>query len=172
MTMEEREQIALAGGKTVNDHRWLKWGVLVVAADVVVHNVAARLANPWEAWSTFLENFVFIAVTGLVLASLSFGVLVRWGLRDSTRGTDRAATAAAIAGGLSVLSYAAYFMWAPFVVGPAAVLLARTALAESALSRRGRHLAKAGMVLGATSCAAWVAAVLFALATGHFPFEA
>lgn len=169
--MQEGDRIVGVGGKSLHDRRWLRWGAIAVAADVVFHNTAATLANPWEGWSTFLESFVFVAVTGLVLAALSFGVLVRWGLRDSARGTDRAATAAAITGGLSVVSYAAYFMWAPFVVGPAAVLLARTAIGERELSRRGRRLARAGMVLGSTSSAVWVAAVLYALATGHFPFE-
>jgi hypothetical protein len=140
------------------------------AAYVVIHNGAATLLNDWEGWSNFAGNFVAVTIWALALVGLTFGLLVRWGLKDSPQGRNRAALASVGAGIASVAAYAIYFMWAPFVVGPAAVILAAAGLRTARESdRRGHTLALVGGALGALSSAYWIFCIVFALSTGFLP---
>lgn len=147
---------------------WVRAATVTLIADLVLHTVAATLANDWEGWGVFWNGFAFIVLTGLVWVALTFGLLVRWGLTPSHEGRDRAATAAAAAGILSVVSYFVYFTWAPLVVAPAALVLARAGL-RGAADKRTRGLALAGAVLGTLSLCYWAFSIAFVLVTDRFP---
>ncbi len=149
---------------------WSQQALAVLVAYLVVHNGAATAVNDWEGWSVFANNVIVITVWGIVLVGLTFGLLVRWGLKTSPTGLNRAALASLGAGVASLLSYGIYFMWAPFVVAPAAVILASEGL-RTARDRggRGRGYALAGGLLGALSLAYWIFCIAFVLVTGSFP---
>jgi len=147
---------------------WVRAGTVTLVADLVLHTVAATLANDWEGWGVFWNNIVFIVFTGVVWVALTFGLLVRWGLTPSPQGRNRAATAAASAGILSVVSYLVYFTWAPLVVAPAALVLARAGLRDAA-DRRTRGLALTGAALGIVSLCYWAICIAVVLITGSFP---
>ncbi len=149
--------------------RWLRWGAAVLAADLIVHTTAAALVNDWEGWANGAQNFAFILVTGIVIVGLTYGLLVRWGLKPSPHGRNRAALAALCAGAATLASYAIVFTWAPVLIAPAALVLATDGL-RSAHDRSGRGFAITGAALAVTSL---IMAVYFALAvtiTGNFPF--
>ena len=149
---------------------WRRQAAWMLAAYLVIHNGAATLVNRWEGWSNFAENFAAIAVWGLILVGLTFGLLVRWGLKDSPKGRNRAALTSLGTGVGSLLAYTIYFMWAPFVVAPAAVILAVAGLRTARESvRGGRRYALAGGVLGGLSSAYWLFCIVFVLSTRHFP---
>jgi hypothetical protein len=116
---------------------------------------------------SLLEQPRFVVVTGLVWVALSFGVLVRWGLKPSPHGRNRAALSAAAAGLLSLVAYLVYFTWAPLVVAPAALLLARAGLRTSD-ENGDRRYAVAGATLGTLSLAYWAFCIAFMLVTGEF----
>ena len=147
---------------------WVRAAIVTLVADLVLHTVAAVLANDWEGWAVFCNNVAFIVLTGLVWVALTFGLLVRWGLTPSPQGRNRAASAAAVAGILSVVSYVVYFTWAPLVVAPAALVLARAGLRD-ATDKRTRGLALTGAVLGTLSLCYWAFCIAFVLITGSFP---
>jgi hypothetical protein len=149
-------------------HLWLYAGLLVLLADLVFHNTAASIVNAWDGWGVFWQNFIAILVFTLVLVALVFGILARWALKPSSTHGNRPAHAAALAGVAAVVSYVAYFMWAPFVVAPAALLLAWVGLRE-ADGRAGRGYALVGGLLGALSLGYWFFCIAYALATGNFP---
>lgn len=151
-------------------HQWRRQALRMLTAYLVIHNGAATLVNDWEGWSNFASNFLVITIWGLALVGLTFGLLVRWGLKDSPTGRNRAALASLGAGVGSVLAYAVYFMWAPFVVGPAAVILALSGLRAARESDGGgRGYALAGGILGGLSSAYWTFCIVFVLSTGSFP---
>ena len=151
-------------------HSWRQQAAWLFAAYVVIHSGAATLVNDWEGWSNFAGNFVAVMIWGLALVGLTFGLLVRWGLKDSPKGRNRAALASLGAGIASIVAYAIYFMWAPFVVGPAAVILAAVGLRTARESDPGgRTFALVGGVLGGLSSAYWVFCIVFALSTGLLP---
>ena len=147
---------------------WVRAAIVTLVADLVLHTVAAVLANDWEGWGVFWNNVAFIVLTGLVWVALTFGLLVRWGLTPSPQGRNRAASAAAVAGILSVVSYVVYFTWAPLVVAPAALVLARAGLRD-ATDKRTRGLALTGAVLGTLSLCYWAICIAVVLITGSFP---
>lgn len=147
---------------------WVRAGIVTLVVDLVLHTLAAVLANDWEGWGVFWNNVVFIVLTGLVWVALTFGLLVRWGLTPSPQGRNRAASAAAVAGVLSVVSYLVYFTWAPLVIAPAALVLARAGL-RGAAGKRTRGLALTGAVLGTLSLCYWAICIAVVLITGSFP---
>lgn len=164
----------LAKPRTANTKRrapqWRQQALAVLAAYLIVHNGAATAVNHWEGWSAFAGNVVVVTIWGIVLVGLTFGLLVRWGLKASPTGRNRAAIASLGAGVASLLTYAIYFMWAPFVVAPAAIILARAGLRTARDGGgRGRGYALAGGLLGALSLAYWIFCIVFALVTGSFP---
>lgn len=151
-------------------HRWRRQALWMLTAYLVIHNGAATLVNNWDGWSNFAGNFLAVTIWGLALVGLTFGLLVRWGLKDSPKGRNRAALASFGAGVISLLAYAIYFMWAPFVIGPAAVILAMAGLrAARENDRGGRTYALAGGILGGLSSAYWTFCIAFVLSTGSFP---
>ena len=142
----------------------------MLVAYLVVHNGVASAVNDWEGWSNFVGNVTVITVWGIVLVGLTFGLFVRWGLKASPAGRNRAALASLGCGIASLLAYAIYFMWAPFVVAPAALVLAAAGLRTARESGdRGRGCALWGGVLGALSLAYWIFCIVFVLITGSFP---
>jgi len=147
---------------------WARAATFTLVVDLVLHTVAAVLANDWEGWGVFWNNVAFIVLTGLVWVALTFGLLVRWGLTTSPRGRNLAAPAAAVAGVLSIVAYLVYFTWAPLVVAPAALVLARAGLRD-ATDNRTRGLALTGAVLGTLSLCYWAFCIAFVLITGSFP---
>jgi hypothetical protein len=147
---------------------WARAAIVILVADLVLHTVAATLVNGWDGWGAFWNNLAFIVITGLVWTAFAFGLLVRWGLTPSPKGRNRAASAAAAAGVLSVVSYLVYFTWAPLVVAPAALVLARAGL-RGAAGKRTRGLALTGAVLGTASLCYWAFCIAFVLITGSFP---
>lgn len=149
---------------------WRKQALLVLAAYLVVHNGAATLVNDWEGWPVFAGNVIGVTIWGIVLVGLTFGLLVRWGLKASPTGRNRAALASLGAGVASLLAYGIYFMWAPFVVAPAAIVLARAGVRTARDGGgRGRSYALGGGVVGALSLAYWIFCIVFVLLTGSFP---
>jgi hypothetical protein len=150
---------------------WLRWGGAVFFGLETAHFVGGLVGNDWEGWTTFFQNFAFVAVTGLVLIGLIYGVLVRWGLEPSSRGRNRPALAGLAAGLLSVASYAIFFTWAPVLVAPAAVLLGRVGLVGARAGLGGRRPAIAGAALGLMSIGVFAALVTYAaLHQGNFPW--
>lgn len=130
---------------------WLRWAVVTLVVVETVHVTSATLVNDWEGWGTFGWVFAFSLVSGIVIVGLTFGLLVRWGMRHSSRGRDRTGAAALTAGILSVASYALFFVWAPLLVAPAAILLGREGVARR--DRGGNGIAVAGLALGVASLA-------------------
>jgi hypothetical protein len=150
---------------------WLRWGSAVFVCVETVHFVGGTLVNDWEGWGTFLQVLAFVLVTGLVIVGLTYGLLVRWGLKPSPRGRNRPALAGLAAGVLSVASYAAFFMWAPVLIAPGAVLLGRVGLARAQDGQGGRAYAAAGAFLGLSSLAVFLAMALYAaFHHGNYPF--
>ena len=147
---------------------WLRWGAAVLAADLIVHNTGGVLANDWEGWGVFWETVIFVLVTGTVLVGITFGLVVRWALRPTPRG-NRAATAALCTGAASLLAYGIFFTWAPVLIAPAALLLAREGL-RNAEFRGGRRRALAGRVLAVCTFAVFVWFAVVAIVTGSYPF--
>ena len=147
---------------------WLRWGAAVFAADLAVHIGGGVLGNDWEGWGVFWGNVLFVVVTGLLIVGGTFGVVVRWALRPTPR-RDRAATVALWTGVTSLASYAIFFTWAPVLIAPAALLLAREGLRDAA-SLGDRRRAMAGRVLAMCTFAgfAWFAVAVFV--TGTYPF--
>jgi hypothetical protein len=168
----EGQGASRSGGDAPPDPRsyrlWLRTGLVVLAGYLILHIGLASLVNDFEGWANFVSNTTVIVVWGLVLGGLTFGLLVRWGLKPSPTGRNRAAIAATVAGAASVLCYATYFMWTPLVVAPAALLLAHEGL-KSAGSQGGRSYALLGGILGAFSLGYWVFCMVFVLFTGTFP---
>lgn len=154
-----------------DERSWLRWGAAVFVGLETAHLVGGLVGNEWEGWRTFLENFAFVVVTGLVLVGLIYGLLVRWGLRSSPRGRNRPALVGLAAGILSVASYAIFFTWAPILVAPGAVLLGRAGLARARAGQGGRRAALAGASLGLLSAGAFVALVAYAaFHDGDYPW--
>ncbi len=148
---------------------WLRWGTGVLSADLIVHNTLATFVNDWEGWGVAAQVVIFVLVTGLVIVGLAFGLLVRWGLKPSPRGRNRAALASLGAGVASLASYAIFFTWAPVLIAPAALVLAREALRAEG-GRGGRRHALTGAALGVSSLAVFVLLVVVLLVTGDYPF--
>jgi hypothetical protein len=148
---------------------WLRWGAVVLAADLVIHNGTGLLVNDWEGWSVAAGTFVFILVTGLVIVGLTFGLVVPWGLKPSPPGgRNRGALAALVTGIASLAAYAIFFTWAPVLIAPAALLLARNGL-RTADNRAGRAIAMTGGALGLVSLAFCVVLLVVVVATGDYP---
>lgn len=91
---------------------WLGWAIAVLVVVEAIHVIVATLVNDWDGWGTFLVVLVFALVSGLVIVGLTYGLLVRWGMKPHPRQRNRPAAAALAAGMLSVVSYAAFFVWA------------------------------------------------------------
>jgi hypothetical protein len=147
---------------------WLRWGAAVLAADLIVHNTGGVLSNDWEGWGVFWETVTFVLVTGTVLVGITYGLVVRWALRPTPRG-NRAATAALWTGAASLAAYAIFFTWAPVLIAPAALLLAREGLRNAEI-RGGRRRALAGRVLAVCTFAVFIWFVVVAIVTGSYPF--
>ena len=148
---------------------WLRWGAVVLAADLVIHNGTGLLVNDWEGWGVAAGTFVFVLVTGLVIVGLTFGLLVRWCLKPSPPGRNRAALAALLTGIASLAAYAIFFTWAPVLIAPAALLLARQGL-RTADKPAGRAIALTGGALGLASLAFFGFLLVVVVATGDYPF--
>jgi hypothetical protein len=154
-----------------DERSWLRWGGAVFVVLETAHFVGGLVANEWEGWRTFLENFAFVLVSGLIVVGLIYGLLVRWGLKPSRRRRNRAALVALATGVLSVASYAIFFTWAPILIAPGAVLLARAGLARARKASGGRWPAIAGGLLGLLSIGAFAALVTYAaFHDGNYPW--
>jgi hypothetical protein len=152
---------------------WVKVGGVVISAEIVIHTAAGQLLNEWEGWGVFAQNAAYAVVTGLVLGALAFGVLVRWGLKESPRGRNRPAIASAVGGVISVLSYYMFFTWMPVLFGAATVILALSGLTRSREDHRGRRAALTGLLLGGAVLAFWVfmLAWAFTVGAGDYPVD-
>jgi hypothetical protein len=151
------------------DRLWLHWAVAVLAADLVIHFGVGLLVNDWEGWAVAAGTFLFVLVTGLVIVGLTFGLLVRWALKPSPGGRNRAALAALPTGVASLAAYAIFFTWAPVLIAPAALLLAWEGL-RAVGERAGRRYALAGGALAVVSVAFFLFLLVVLFATGSYPF--
>jgi hypothetical protein len=151
------------------DRLWLRWGAAVLAADLVIHFGVGLLVNDWEGWAVAAGTFLFVLVTGLVIVGLTFGLLVRWALKPSPADRNRAALAVVPTGVASLAAYAIFFTWAPVLIAPAALLLAREGL-RAASDRGGRRYALAGGALALVSVAFFLFLLVALFATGSYPF--
>ncbi|MFN2556454.1 MAG: hypothetical protein ABR592_06190 [Nitriliruptorales bacterium] len=149
---------------------WVKVGALATGAEIVLHAGVAQLVNPWEGWDLFFETLVALVISGVVLGLLAFGLLLRWGLKESSKGRNRPALASAIGGVISVASYYLFFVWMPVFFGVAAVVLGRTGLIRSQ-RRGGRGAALVGTMLGGAALAFWVFLVIWVLIFHDYPIE-
>jgi hypothetical protein len=144
---------------------------VVLAGFETVHLVGGALGNDWEGWQTFFENLAFVLLSGLALVGLTYGLLVRWGLKPSLRERNRPALVGFAAGILSVASYAIFFTWAPLLIAPGAVLLGRAGLARAQEGQGGRTFAVGGAVLGLASLVVFLALVAWAAShDGNYPW--
>lgn len=128
-------------------------GVAVAVAVILIRTVGGNFANEWEGWGTFLTQASAATVEGVLWAVLTFGLLVRIGLRSGSGGHNRPARAAMLGGVLGILSFAVFFTGAPVVVGAGAVMLAFEGLRRARSGMGGRAAAGAGLVLGAVTIA-------------------
>lgn len=168
-TVGRRAELAPGDRDHAYRRMWLRWATGVLVADMILHNALGTLVNDWEGWSAAAQVFIFVLITGLLIVGLTFGLLVRWGLRPSPRDRNRAALAAFGAGIASLASYAIFFTWAPVLIAPAALVLAREAL-RAAGERGGRGYALTGAALGVSSLGVFALFVVVALVTGDYPF--
>lgn len=146
---------------------WMWYGALTFVTVESVHVVAGTVLNDWEGWGLFWENFAFIVVSGLIITVFVYGVLVRRGLEPQAR--NRTGAMSLATGLLSVLSIAAFFLWAHFLVAPAAVLLGRVGLVRSN-DRRGKVMALSGTLIGIAVLAFGVVLLVYAfLNEGDYP---
>ena len=164
------DQVGTRAASRTDGRPWLRWGIAVFAGVEAIHVTGGTLGNDWEGWRTFFENLSFILVSGLVIVGLTYGLLVRWGLKPSPRGRNRPALTGLVAGVLSIASYPLFFAWAPFLIAPAALMLGRAGLARAQETRQGRGYAMVGVFLGLVSLAFGVAMLVYAaLHDGNFP---
>jgi hypothetical protein len=165
------EQVVTRAIPRADRRSWLRWGIAVFTGVETVHLTAGTLGNEWEGWNVFLGTVIFVVVTGVVIVGLTYGLLVRWALKASPRGRNRPAVAAFAAGTLSLGAYPAFFMWAPVLIAPAALLLGRVGLGRARGGQGGRAYAVGGTLLGLASLA-----VFFAMGTyaafhhGNYPW--
>lgn len=143
--------------------RWLRWGTAVLVADLVVHAGGGTLSNDWEGWGVFWGNFLFVLITGVVFVGLTYGLVVRWALRR-----HHAAGAALATGIVSLASYPIFFTWAPVLIAPAALLLARDVL-RTGPAPAARRMALTGAAFAVGTFAVFVWFVLTAIVSGSFP---
>src|SRR4051812_11003306 len=163
------EQLPTRGTAALGSRSWLRWGAGVFAGVETLHFTGGVLTNDWEGWGVFLGNLAFVVVTGAVIVGLTYGLLVRWGLKASPRGRNRPALAGFAAGVLSLAAYPVLFMWAPVLIAPAAVLLGRAGVAGADAGQGSRAYATAGVLLGLASLVVFLGLVTYALVTGSFP---
>lgn len=157
-----------ATGGLTRDRRWLRWGAAVLAADLIVHPAAAALVNDWEGWGAVVGVTIFVLVTGLVVVGVTYGVIVRWALGPRT--SDTAVAAAALGTGVASLAgYALIFAWAPVLIAPAALLLAREALSRRP-NATARRLALTGGGFGLFTFAVFGSFLVTLALTNNFPF--
>src|SRR5687768_10269038 len=90
-------------GRRVDGRSWLRWGLAGYLAVETVHIAGGVLVNEWEDWGIFFGNLSFIVVTGLVIVSLTYRLLVRWALKPAGD-RNRPARASLTAGVISVVS--------------------------------------------------------------------
>lgn len=145
-----------------DQRRVLRVGLVVAAGLILFRTVGGNFANEWEGWGTFLTNAAVATVEGALWAALTFGLLVRIGLRSTRDGHNRPARAALLGGVLGVLSFAVFFTGAPVIVGAGAVMLAIEGLRRARSGMGGRGAALAGLILGAMTIAG--ALVFYSLA--------
>jgi hypothetical protein len=108
-------------------------------------------------------------VSGTVITALVFGTLVRWGLKPSPRGRNRAATTSLAAGLLAIAAYTVYFTWAQWLIAPAAVLLGQVGLTRAQDGLGGRARALAGVLIGLASLGFSAAVLAYAFVHGDYP---
>ena len=165
------EQVVTRAVPRPDGRSWLRWGAAVFVVLETIHLVGGTLGNDWEGWRTFFQNAAFVIVSGVILVGLTYGVLVRWGLKASPGGRNRAALTGLGAGLLSVVAYAAFFAWAPVLIAPSAVLLGRAGLGHAREGRGGHAAAAGATVLGLASLAVFVALLTYAaLNDGNYPW--
>jgi hypothetical protein len=144
----------------------LRTGIAVGAALILFRTVGGNFANEWEGWGTFLSTAAAVTVEGAVWVALTFGLLVRIGLRPTPGGHNRPARAALLGGVLSILSFAVFFTGAPVIVGAGAVMLALAGLRWARSGIGGRGAALAGLVLGALTITGALAFYITAIVDG------
>jgi hypothetical protein len=157
------ERPGTASARPARDRRWLRWGAIVLAADLVFHAGGGTLSNDWEGWGVFWSNVLFVLITGVIIVGTTYGLVARWALRRS-----HAAGAALGTGIASLAGYAIVFTWAPVLIAPAAFLLARAAL-RSDPPPGGRRMARTGAVFAVATFAVFVWFVVTAIVTGSLP---
>jgi hypothetical protein len=105
-------------------------------------------------------------VFGALAVALTFGVLVRRGLRTAADGRNRPARAALLVGVAGILSYVIFFTGTPAIVGAGAITLGLVGLRLAREGRGRRGAAVAGLVLGAANVALTLAFYVAEMASG------
>ena len=160
---------------TVDRRSWLRWGAVTFLAVEIVHFTVGFFRGDKTpdgedgGWVETLNNLMYPIVTGVVITALVFGTLVRWGLKPSPQGRNRAATASLAAGLLAIAAYAVYFTWAHILIAPAAILLGQVGLIRARDGLGGRARALAGTLIGLASLAFAAAVLTYAFVTWDYP---
>lgn len=128
-------------------------GLAIAISLIAIHALAGTFANEWEGWGAALEAASFAAVAGALAVGLTFGVLVRRGLRPSAEGRNRPARAALLVGIAGILSYVAFFTGAPAILGAGAITLGLQGLRLAREGRGSLAAAVGGLALGAANVA-------------------
>lgn len=128
-------------------------GLAIAISLIGIHALAGTFANEWEGWGVALQVVAFAAVAGALAVVLTFGVLVRRGLRTAADGRNRPARAALLVGVVGILSYVLFFTGAPAILGAGAITLGLQGLRQARDGMGRRRAAVAGLVLGAVNVA-------------------
>lgn len=130
----------------------LRAGLTVAVVVIAVHTIGGNFANEWDGWDVALGNVLAGTILGALALALTFGLLVRPGLRAAGAG-NRPARMAVVTGMIGVVSYVVFFTGAPAVVGAGALALGLRGLQLAREGRGGRHAALTGLVLGLANIA-------------------
>jgi hypothetical protein len=141
-------------------------GLALAISLIVIHALGGNFANEWEGWGVAVQTVSFAAAFGALALGLTFGILVRRGLRTAVDGRNRPARAALLVGVVGILSYVIFFTGAPAIVGAGAITLGLAGLRLAREGRGRRGAAVAGLVLGAANVAFTLAFYAAEMASG------
>lgn len=144
----------------------LRVGLVIAISVIIIHALGGNFANEWEGWGVALQTVSFAAVFGALVLGLTFGVVVRRGLRPAADELNCPARVAPLVGVAGILCYVIFFTGAPAILGAGAITLGLAGLRMAREGRGRRGAAVAGLVLGAANVAFTLAFYVAEIAAG------